>query len=260
MKNKEIRKIAKEKMKGKLGKAIGITLLYGIIMSMIAWILKIIPGVGNILSSIVSSVISVPLAFGWMKQLIELANGEEVGIVDFLKHGFDNFGKVWMSNLRIVLKCMVSILLIIVGAVLMGMLTNPLIGIVIMAGAAIWMVIVVLKYAMLNYTIAYDSEDLKAKELVEKAENDGKGKIGKFICMSIYYGLQVIAVYFIAVILASAISVLSNNLVVATLSIVLAYVISAVFALIYSIQNIFACNEFYKIRVLNKEEEVISTH
>ncbi len=250
MKNKEIRKIAKEKMKGKMGKAIGITLLYGLIMGIMQYILAFIP----LLGSIAAVVLATPLAFGWMKQIVCLANGEEVGLVDFFKHGFENFGKVWCSNLWLSLKCVVSIILMIVGSIL-AVKINPLIGIVINVGAAIWLIIVFFKYAMLNYTIAYDKEGLRAKDLLEKAGKDGEGKISRFICMGLYYGLQIFAIGFITGFVGSILGTLLKNVIAAMIVLVAAYVIIAVFALIYSIMNIAACNEFYKINVLGEHEE-----
>ena len=264
MKNKEIRKIAKEKMKGKMGKAIGITLLYGLIMGIMQCILAFIPLLGNI----ATVVLTVPLAFGYMKQIMCLANGEEVGLVDFFKHGFENFGKVWCSNLWLALKCVVSIILMIVGSIL-AVKINPLIGIVINVGAVIWWVIVLFKYAMLNYTIAYDKDGLRAKELLEKAAKDGEGKIGRFICMGLYYGFKIFVISLVTIfvismpltLLSSISTSASSNIELLMMSTtgmiawLLSYIIIAIFALIYSIRTIAACNEFYKINVLGEQEE-----
>ena len=108
---------------------------------------------------------------------------------------------------------------------------------------------------MLNYTIAYDKEGLRAKDWLEKAEKDGEGKIGRFICMGLYYALQIFAISFIAMFAKSALGALLKNVIVAMILLVAAYVIIAVFSLIYSIMSIASCNEFYKINVLGEHEE-----
>lgn len=255
MKNKEIRKMAKEKMKGKMGKAVGITIVYFLLNFLMSLVLGWIPIIG----SLAASIISVPLTFGWTKQIILLANGEYVGIIDFLKHGFGNFGKVWCSNLWITLKCIVPALLMI-ACPIVGSLVNEMLAIVLTIGGSIWLIIAIWKYAMINYTIAYDNQELRAKQLVEKTGEECKGKIGGFVCMGIYFGLLIFCYAFLITFVTSFAfgffgSLISSNI-ASTMSLIgifVSYIIVGAVSLVLSIRNVAACNEYYKIKVLGEQ-------
>ena len=254
MKNKEIRSLAKQKMQGKMGKAIGISIVYFLITFLMTLVLSFIPFIGPLAASI----ISVPIAFGYTKHIILLANGEDVGVADFLKHGFNNFGKVWCSNLWITLKCLLPVILIILapasGAI------HEILGFVLTIAAFIWLLIVAWKYVMVNYTLAYDNQDLRARDIVEKTAQEGKGKVNGFVCMTIYYGLLVFCFAFIISFVLGLVSgflgmslgssVEAINLIASVIS----YIVVAIISLVFSIRNIAASNEYYKKKVLDAQE------
>lgn len=247
MTNSEIRQIAKQNLKGKVGKAIGVTLLYGLLTYILSLILGFIPVIG----ALASSIISVPLAFGYLKQMILLFNGEQVGLVDFFRHAIENFGKVWCSSLWISLKLILPIILMIVGTVLAAT-DLAAIGTIVLIAAVVWAIVIGYKYCMINYTIAYDNTNLRARDLVQKSGEEAKGHIWKFLCMGIYYGLLMFAVMFI---ISFAIGLLAGLL--GDIGAILAipgYIVMIGIILYISILSAAALNEFYKINVLGGQQ------
>lgn len=255
MKNKEIRKIAKEKMKGKMGKAIVSMLVYGAIIFGINLILECIPFLGTLLSA----VIATPLAFGLMKQIICLENGEQIGLVDFFKHGIDNFVKVWGTSLWVALKLLIPIILFAVSVVMMsvGLVSSSgdiisMCSVVIMIASIVWLVVLSYKYCMVNYTLAYDNSNLKSKEIVNKSANEAKGHIWRFICMGMYYGASIFVVYFLGAVLMGVATAIMQDL--AIIFMIIYYVAVICAAVYYGIMNMAACNEFYKINILGSSD------
>lgn len=255
MKNKELRELAKQRMEGKMGKAFGISVVYFIMVFLINFVCAFIPFIG----SLASTLLATPLLFGWTKQMIVLANGENVGVMDFFKHGFENFGKVWCSNLWVTLKCVLPIVLLIVSSILpaFGNGILNIISILLMIISFVWLIDVALKYIMLNYTIAYDREGLRARDIVSKSAKEAKGNIWQFMCMGIYYGLQIFAAVFLVSIVSGIIGgFLANiNFILSLGAIFIMYIAIVALALCYSIRNIASCNELYKQNILSKQHE-----
>ena len=87
----ELKKQAKDSLKGRWGEIIAMIIVYQLILSGISLISNFIPSAG----SIVMLIITVPLSFGFIGQIMKFSRGEKVGICDYFKIGFDNFSKSW---------------------------------------------------------------------------------------------------------------------------------------------------------------------
>lgn len=117
---KEARQEAREALSGKWKKAFLISLVY-MIFTMLIGLVGGLLGPLRILVSIAEIVILPPLTYGMAYSYYHLKNGEEVSYVDFLKSGFDNFGRSWGIAWRIFCKCWYLILIpVIIMAVLIG--------------------------------------------------------------------------------------------------------------------------------------------
>lgn len=95
----EIKTNAKQALTGKWGKGALIVLCY-VIASIVLGLLNIIPFIG----SIAMFVLEVPMMLGLIFSFIKLRRGEDVGAFDFVKLGFQNFGKSWSIFGRMLLK------------------------------------------------------------------------------------------------------------------------------------------------------------
>lgn len=106
MKTSELRKEARETLKGKWVKAICITLAFMAITFAIGYIQGLV-GKENPLYDIIDlayAIISIPLSFGLLVCFIKLKRGEEVNAFDFFKEGFSRFGKSWGITLHTLLR------------------------------------------------------------------------------------------------------------------------------------------------------------
>lgn len=252
MKNSEIRKLAKEKMKGKMGKAFLILVAYVVIVSL----MTALSGTLLFIGALLVLIMSVPLAFGYIKQMICLENGEDVEYLDFFKYAVKNFGKVWCSNLWVWLKMLPFIILAVIalGVGNTGNAGNEMISFVLMVFSLIVLMIIGYKYSMINYTIAYDKSDLLARDLVKKTATDAKGNLWRFICMNIYYGLINSLIYVLASVLMGI--MIAAMPILALLILIVYYIVLVVSSVYFGIRNIAACNEFYKINILGMQDGV----
>ena len=183
-----IRKEARESLKGKWGKAIAILFIEAIIIGIISGIEGALKDNSIIkpIISILEVVIQVPLAFGLVYAFIKLKRNEEVNYFDFIKIGFENFSRSWAICFRTLIKMILPIICIIVALILVGIMFavggvtgiamgagQQALGIIILAiaiyvAAIAYSVIIGLKYS-LTTLIAYDNPDMSAKEVVEKS-------------------------------------------------------------------------------------------
>lgn len=253
MTNSEIRKVTKEAMKGKMGKALGMAFLYMLITGVIGAVLSLIPFFGPI----ASMVIGIPLTYGFVKQIVKFANGENVGLVDFFELGFKEFCKVWSCNLWIALKCLIPIAVLIVGTILANI--SYLLSAIFYVVALILLVGILLRYLMLNYAIAYDDRGLSAKELVTEVKERHKGKIGSYFAMLLFYALAIFVCALGLVLIYAVILTLGNllpNMVSGIIAVLGAFLMICgcwFFGVYFQIKVITVSNEFYKQRILNEE-------
>ena len=96
----ELKREAKNTLRGRWGTAIGMLLIYGFIVGAISFIGGFVPLVGSI--AVVA--VSVPLAFGFTGQMLKYSRKQDVGFFDFFTIGFNNFSKSWSIVGRTLLK------------------------------------------------------------------------------------------------------------------------------------------------------------
>ena len=217
-----IRKEARESLKGKWVKAIIMLLIDAIIIGIIAGIENAIDD-NSIIKTIITIaeiIIQIPLAFGLICAFVKLKRNEEVKYFDFVKIGFENFSRSWAICFRTLIKMIIPIICIIVALVLVGIMFAVggvtgiamgagqqalgiiLLAIVIYVAAIAYAVVIGLKYS-LTILIAYDNPDMSAKDIVEKSAELMEGHRGDlFVLVLSFIGWIVLC--YIPLALASA--------------------------------------------------------
>lgn len=191
----DLKKQAKDSLKGRWGEIIAMILVYELILSGISLMLNFIPIAG----SIASLIITVPLSFGFIGQIIKFSRGEQVGICDYFKIGFDNFSKSWSIVGNTFLKLLPIIILFIVTIIGMfvicinkisGDIEEFLIWFFIMFAAyiAVFIVFCVQSYlyVIVNY-IGNDNLQLSGKEVVMRSKEIMKGNRLKYFILNLSF-------------------------------------------------------------------------
>ena len=198
----ETRKLARESLAGKWGKAALVTLVYMLITWAISFVLNFIPVVG----SIAQVVIEVPLAFGFIATLIKLKRGEDISYVGFFTDGFNNFASTWKVSLWAFVKLLVPIIVFVVAMIVLfvgaGVTTAGafassssttgaggavvVIGIIAMIAASIWLAIKSYSYQLTSF-ILFDNPDKEAKAIVEESESLMQGNRWKLFCLQLSF-------------------------------------------------------------------------
>lgn len=205
----EIRKDAREALKGKWGKAVGILLAY----FLFTMILGFVEGLFEknellfLLIEIAVLLISTPLSFGLIISFIKLKRGEDVKAFGFLSDGFSRFGKSWGIAFRTFLKLLLPIVCIILAVLLIFSLTifntvinasKPLLNIlsvVIYIASIVYMISRSLLY-VISYYISYDNPELSSKECVLKSEELMKGNRGNYFLLELsFIGWAILACF-----------------------------------------------------------------
>lgn len=199
----EIRANARKSLTGKWGKAALLTLIYSVLFTVIAFVLNLIPIIGQL----AFFVIATPISFGLIVSYMKLKRGEDIGYVDFFKFGFSSFAKVWAVFGNMLLKMIVPICLIIVfiiliavgagGAVTSGIISGSTSGV---AGFGILTIIASIGYIasliyatvkgylyILSYFILNDNPDMSGKEIVEKSASLMRGNRWKFFLLGLTF-------------------------------------------------------------------------
>ena len=200
----EARRKAREALKGNWGKSALILLIYVAILFVIG-LLTSIPLLG-LLVAIGEFVIMPPITYGLAMTFMKMKRGQEVGYVDFLKDGFENFSRSWCITGRLLLKMIVPIILYIVALIVIGIsvftsavglisLSSSVTGasvffliiaIILVAVAAGFFIVLALKYALSNY-IAIDNPNMSALECVNKSGELMDGNSGKLFCLELSF-------------------------------------------------------------------------
>ena len=198
MNSAEIRRSAREFLTGKWGKAAGIAFIYGVITYLLSLVLNFIPMIG----SLISAIISLPLAFGLLCSFIKLKRDEDVSLLSFFNDGFSNFSQVWFVQLRTLLKLLPFVIAMIVCFLLM--LFAPLARLTLGASAGIGILsvlstlgICVISFAMipksmlysLTQYILFDNPNKTALEIVEESEQLMRGnRLNLFFLTLSFFG------------------------------------------------------------------------
>lgn len=201
-----IRKEARESLKGKWLKAAVMLFIEAVIIAIIGVIEGAIKDNSIIkpIISIIEIIIQVPLALGLVYAFIKLKRNEEVNYFDFIKIGFENFSRSWALCFRTLIKMILPIVCIIVALILIGVmfavggikgmafnmgqkaLGISILAIAIYVAAISYAVIIGLKYA-LTTLIAYDNPDMSATEVVEKSAELMVGHRGDLFVLTLSF-------------------------------------------------------------------------
>lgn len=214
MKAYEVRKQAREALKGKWGKAVLITLAYvGLILmfSFIAGKFEENSLVYNIIE-IVTAILQVPLSLGIGYSFIKLKRNEKVKIFDFGNLGFSNFGRAWKIALRVTLKMILPFIGMIIGILLLiaisvmitvnsivggasatSFVGVSVLGLIIFFASYVWMLILSLNYSLTTY-IAYDNPNMSSLAVVNESKRMMNGNKWKIFVLGVsFIGLYLLA-------------------------------------------------------------------
>lgn len=201
-----IRKEARESLKGKWLKAVVMLFIEAVIIGIIWRIEGAIKDNSTIktIIFIIKIIIQAPLALGLVYSFIKLKRNEEVHCFDFVKIGFENFSRSWALFLRTLQKMILPIIVILSAILLviifwgvggavgiaqdgagnaMGILV---LSVIVFVAAIAYAVVIGLKYVLATY-IAYDNQDMTAKDIVKKSEELMIGHRGDFFVLLISF-------------------------------------------------------------------------
>lgn len=205
----ETRKLAREALAGKWGKAALLTLVYVLIVYVVSFVLNLIPVIGPI----AQLVIEIPIGFGFIATLIKLKRGEEVSYIGFITDGFNSFASSWKVALWTLVKMLVPVIILVVamvvlivgsGVTLVGAAASSssaagaggavtVIGVIAMIAASIWLTIKSYSYQLVFY-ILFDNPSKAAKEIVEESENLMNGNRWRLFCLELsFIGWMILA-------------------------------------------------------------------
>ncbi len=192
----ELRKKAREALKGNWGKGACITLAYLLITFLISFVLNIFKNNQSIYSilSIAELIITLPLSFGLVISFLKLKRAEETKSFDFCSEGFSRFSRAWSIFFQIIVKMILPIICVIFALLLMMLLifmsakslVFAIIGVALYIACIIYAVSRGLLYS-LAYYIAYDNPSLSAKECVLKSESLMTGNRGNLFLLELSF-------------------------------------------------------------------------
>ena len=206
MPTSEIRKEAREALKGRWGKGVCIVLAY-LLISFIVGFVEGLAGEGTLLYSIIDiayAIISIPLSFGFLISFVKLKRGEDVNAFGFLNDGFSRFGRSWgiwwHTFIRVLLPiiCMFSLVILFVAFSIFSANSSSntvssstsiifsIIGVVLYIAILIYAFSRSLLY-VLAYNISYDNPEMSSKECVLKSAELMKGNRGNYILLDLSF-------------------------------------------------------------------------
>ncbi len=188
----EIRKEAREALKGNWRKAAYIILAYFLVTLLISCVMSAFENnkVVYWILYIIEVAILTPISFGLTISFIKLKRGEDTTSFSFIKEGFSRFTKSWGIWINIFVRLLLPFICMILVIMLMGLLMlfsipNKLISIL---GVAIYLATIVYAATLsllysIAYYIAYDNENMKANECVKKSAELMKGNRGNLFLL-----------------------------------------------------------------------------
>lgn len=211
----DIRKQAREALAGKWGKGALITLIYFLFTFVLGFISGLVEDIAflSFIIEIAIIVITIPISFGLIASFMKLKRGEEVKCYEFFNYGFANFGRSWKIAGNILLKMWLPILLYVLAtfafifATSFGLVASTIassstfvvvasfIGIVLFIAAFVYLFVKSLYYT-LSYMVAYDNENMEAKDAVEESQKLMAGNRGKFVLLQLsFIGWAILTVF-----------------------------------------------------------------
>lgn len=201
----EIRREAREALKGKWGKAVCILLAYFIFTFALGLVEGLFEESGFIflLIEIAVLVISMPLSFGLIISFMKLKRGENVKAFGFIKDGFSHFSKSWGISWHIFIRmllpfvCLIFVAILLVFSIGFG-IGNYVFAIAITAlyiATLIYIVSRSLLYAV-GYNVGYDNPELSSKACVLKSEALMKGNRGSIFLLELsFIGWAILGIF-----------------------------------------------------------------
>ena len=206
MVSSDFRKIAREKLAGKWGKAAIISLLYVAFYFVLGCVEGILGLSDSSIAGLINIVIEIPIIYGFAIVLLKLFNDESYSTTDMFSLGFSNFKRAWQIQLYTLLKLAVPIIIIVVAGILMGIGAGVAIAgaayssvgatgsgavvaavsIVLIIVSSIW-ITVKSYYYQLAVFIGIDNPDMPAKEVVEKSQELMTGNRWKLFCLELSF-------------------------------------------------------------------------
>ncbi len=188
----DIRRTARENLKGKWGKAALITFCYVIVQFLMGFISGLFSGIPilALLINIAYYVISIPLGYGFLVSFIKLKRGEAVECFDFITIATSSVKRAWGVVGNIILKLLPLVIAFIIITMLFAFSFSSFIfssaysvvrgssssgfGFLMPICAIAFIVVSVLfftksLYYSLSYFILYDRPELSGKEIVEES-------------------------------------------------------------------------------------------
>ena len=195
----EIRKEAREALRGKWGKEICITLVF-LVFAFLIGLIEGLVGERTALYTIIDLaflVISIPLSFGLTISFMKLKRGEDVSALGFFKDGLSRFGKSWgiwahtLLKLLLPIVCLILTILLMTALIILGNVTDlgiflTIAGIVLYIATLIYVISRTFLY-VLAYFIGYDNPELSSKACVLKSEALMKGNRGSYFLLELSF-------------------------------------------------------------------------
>ena len=204
----EIRKEAREALKGKWGKAVCIVLAYMLILFAIGFVEGLFEGNTFLffLVELAVLLISVPLSFGLIISFMKFKRGEDVKAFGFLSDGIARFGKswgiAWHTFLRMLLPMVcLALIAILMTSLIIASATADLGGLLIAAGIGLYIATLIYVVSrsflyVIAYQISYDNPELSSKECVKKSEDIMKGNRGNYFLLQLsFIGWAILTVF-----------------------------------------------------------------
>ena len=204
MTSAELKQQAKESLKGRWGTAIAMILVYELIIGGLSLVANFIPFVG----SIAVLIIAIPISFGFAGQMLKFSRGEEVGICDYFKIGFDNFGKSWSIFGYTLLKLLLPVITYVLSLVFVVVMSTVVatnsseeiipialgIGALLVIFSVIFLMVKSYLYVLTDY-VGNDFAELDGKGSVQKSEDLMKGHRLEFFYLQLsFIGWSILAV------------------------------------------------------------------
>ena len=277
MKLSEIRQEARNDLKSAWVKTAIISFIYLVIFFVISFIQTKFQNndVVYIAISIISILLTIPLAGGILFTIMKVKNKEEIKVFDFITIGFKNFARFWKISLRMLYKILPQFIILIIFAVLMvagyinlvisgfflalayggvvftsniqtflGMFAIGFIGYIVI----IFTLLPKFLSFALSYLISFDNNELPAKECVAKSTELMKGKRWKLFCLYLsFIGWAFILAFIYAVF------VQTSNLII--LPTIILYIGTA-FLLPYIVMSFIV---FYKKILSSSQENIVES-
>lgn len=229
----DFKKEAREKLSGKWGKGVLITLAYLLVTFLLGFFgEKINNEAITFIISVVDLLIGIPLAYGLINSFIKIFDNEEVSVFDFFSTGFSNFSRSWGVAIFTFLKLLLPIVLMVISIILImsGFLgsimpalqnsidinhtlstinpstinpssVNASALLISLAGFVLYIISIILSitwsyYYKIAYIIAIDESNLTSKEVVNKSKEYMKGNRFKLFCLELsFIGWAILAVF-----------------------------------------------------------------